>query len=394
MSDNSFGTTFGPSAPGAINVVSGDTGGVDTAHQANNPSSRRRPRPNADITPDGHGGYSLTSDAQPFWDDCSTRDAVALTGTNIGDELNAAGISWGWFQGGFRPTTTFATGSGPDRPRPGQTTARSSPTSSPAGKFAGRASGCPAPRTRRSATPSTPSACSASAATRPARRRPTNSATRTTTSPTTSRSSTTRRRRTRTTWASTTGRRPPRAEQPLERSAPTRSRSPAPTATGRSSTPPNHNYDTSDFDALVAAITPGKLPPTALPAVTFLKAPGYQDGHAAYSEPADEQAFVVDEVNALEQTPDWSSTAVIVNYDDSDGWYDHVYSGVTNPSQSGADNLTGTCSGRSRPRTRPPGSAASPATPLGGEQGRCGFGPRLPMLLISPCAARTRSITT
>ena len=34
MSDNSFGTTFGPSAPGAINLVSGDTGGVDTAHMA------------------------------------------------------------------------------------------------------------------------------------------------------------------------------------------------------------------------------------------------------------------------------------------------------------------------------------------------------------------------
>src|SRR5229473_3287475 len=28
MSDNSFGTTFGPSSPGAINLVSGDTGGV------------------------------------------------------------------------------------------------------------------------------------------------------------------------------------------------------------------------------------------------------------------------------------------------------------------------------------------------------------------------------
>src|SRR4051794_4290814 len=28
MSDNSFGTTFGPSAPGAINLVSGDTGDV------------------------------------------------------------------------------------------------------------------------------------------------------------------------------------------------------------------------------------------------------------------------------------------------------------------------------------------------------------------------------
>ena len=44
---------------------------------------------------------------------------------------------------------------------------------------------------------------------------------------------------------------------------------------------PNHQYDTSDFDQLVAAIRGGKLPPSALPAVTFLKAPGYQDGHPA-----------------------------------------------------------------------------------------------------------------
>src|SRR4029077_17760206 len=108
MSDNSFSPTFGPSAPGAINLVSGNTGGVDMTHTANNPSVATSAKPNADITTNGSGGFSLTSDAQPYWDDCSTRDAVALTGTNIGDELNAAGLSWGWFQGGERPTTTFA----------------------------------------------------------------------------------------------------------------------------------------------------------------------------------------------------------------------------------------------------------------------------------------------
>src|SRR5215475_8763636 len=74
MSDNSYSTTFGPSAPGAINLISGDT-----------------------------GGFSLTSDAQPYWDDCSTRDAVALSGQNVGDLLNVKGLSWGWFQGGLRP---------------------------------------------------------------------------------------------------------------------------------------------------------------------------------------------------------------------------------------------------------------------------------------------------
>ncbi len=107
MSDSSFDTTYGPSSPGAINVVSGDTGNVDMTHTANNPSIATASSPNADITADGLGGYSLTSDAQPYYDDCSTRDAVALSGKNIGDELNAKGISWGWFQGGFKPSTSY-----------------------------------------------------------------------------------------------------------------------------------------------------------------------------------------------------------------------------------------------------------------------------------------------
>ena len=48
---------------------------------------------------------------------------------------------------------------------------------------------------------------------------------------------------------------------------------------------PNHQYDISDFDQLVAAIRNGKLPPSALPAVSFLKAPGYQDGQPATPTP-------------------------------------------------------------------------------------------------------------
>jgi phospholipase C len=95
MSDNSFGTTFGPSSPGALNLVSGDTGGV--GQMINGAAT------NGDTVPDGVGGTSLISDAQPYYDDCSTRDAVSMTGQNIGDLLNNAGLSWGWFQGGFRP---------------------------------------------------------------------------------------------------------------------------------------------------------------------------------------------------------------------------------------------------------------------------------------------------
>src|SRR5436305_1744850 len=61
-----------------FNLVSGDTGGVDTSHMVNSPSIATSTHPNADLTPDGSGGYSLTSDAQPYWDDCSTSDAVGL----------------------------------------------------------------------------------------------------------------------------------------------------------------------------------------------------------------------------------------------------------------------------------------------------------------------------
>ena len=84
------------------------------------------------------------------------------------------------------------------------------------------------------------------------------------------------------------------------------------------------------------------------------------------------------------RTADWKSTAVIVNWDDSDGWYDHVYSGVTNPSLSPADNLTNTTF--TLPTSGQCGPSPQTKKPLAGEQGRCGFGPRLPMLVISPYA--------
>ena len=365
MSDNSYGTTFGPSAPGAINLASGNTGNVDMSHTANNPSIASATNKNADLTPDGKGGYSLTSDAQPYWDDCSTRDAVALNGTNIGDELNADGVSWGWFQGGFRPTTSYTdalTAVG----KAGQPTSTFIPD-----QFAkaGFNTSVPHSTNQGLCNAVTPVGAGLSAPLTTgtgqygykddyiAHHEPFQF------------------------YASTAN--------PHHLTVPTNS-SGQDTLNGLREighdtqsyvkgvpqfNTPNHQYDTSDFNQLVAAIGKGELPPSALPAVSFLKAPGYEDGHAAYSDPLDEQRFVVDTINALQKTPDWKSTAVIVNYDDSDGWYDHAYSGVTNPSSSVADVLTG------------PGTCGS-GTPLAGEQGRCGYGPRLPLLVISPWAKR------
>ena len=132
----------------------------------------------------------------------------------------------------------------------------------------------------------------------------------------------------------------------------------------------NHQYDLTDFWASVDNGT--------MPAVSFLKAPAYQDGHAGYSDPLDEQEFVVNTINRLEKTRFWHDTAVVIAYDDSDGWYDHVLGPIVNQSSDPSfDALKNgsTCAGNN-----------SAAVMLGGYQDRCGYGPRLPLLVISPYA--------
>ena len=351
MSDNSFGTTFGPSSPGAINVASGNTGGVGL--RINGAET------NGDTVSDGKGGSSLIEDAQPYYDDCSTRDAASLTGQNIGDKLNAAGQSWGWFQGGMRPTTSFAAAA------PGQPTATFTPDQFKA-KFAAKPA---SDQGLCNAVHPVGAAIGGTGGTSPvgtgsnygnkddyiAHHEPFNY------------------------YASTAN---PHHLPPASLAAIGRD-----TQTVTGGTPQfdtaNHQYDMSDFNSMVGAISHGYLSPEHLPAVSFLKAPGYQDGHAAYSDPLDEQKFITSEVNALQNTPDWKSTAVVVAYDDSDGFYDHVYSGVRNPSNTAGvqappgpqDFLNGT--GICGPTT---------ASPLAGQNGRCGYGPRLPLLVISPWA--------
>jgi phospholipase C len=135
----------------------------------------------------------------------------------------------------------------------------------------------------------------------------------------------------------------------------------------------NHQYDTEDF---LAAVKAGNFP-----AVSFLKAPGYQDGHAGYSDPVDEQRWLVTMINFLEHRPEWKNTAIIVAYDDSDGWYDHQMGPIANQSTSNSDGLTG-------PGQCGDGSTALPGPAVDHAQGRCGYGPRLPLLIISPFARR------
>jgi phospholipase C len=287
LNDHSFGTTFGASTQGAINLISGQTNGAINDNGAA-----------ADVIADGNGGFTDIGDADPTGDICSSTTTIHMTGKNIGDLLNASGVTWGWFQGGFNLGVTNSNGT----------------------------TGCK-----------------------------------------------------RTTTSSVTG----VAEsdyiqhhEPFQYYASTQNLNhtrPASVAvigtkadTGAGTA--NHQYDVLDFNA---ALDAGNLP-----AVSFLKAPGYEDGHGGYSDPIDEQTFIVNEVNAIQNSSFWASTAIIIAYDDSDGWYDHV-SNFVNGSNTAADAAF--CNQTSATRT----GVTSGTTPV---QGLCGFGPRLPLLVISPWA--------
>jgi len=133
----------------------------------------------------------------------------------------------------------------------------------------------------------------------------------------------------------------------------------------------NHQYDIHDF---FDAVNAGNFP-----AVSYLKAPGYQDGHAGYSTPLDEQTFITNVINFLQQQPEWANTAVAITWDDSDGWYDHQLGQIVNQSQTSQDMLNG------------PGYCGKALPALAGidgphAQGRCGYGPRIPLLIVSPYA--------
>ncbi|HZB88090.1 MAG TPA: alkaline phosphatase family protein [Terracidiphilus sp.] len=289
LNDNSYNTTFGPSTPGALNLISGQTNGVSDQIGA---SSR--------VVGDGSGGFTLISDADPVGNLCSTSSSqVHMSGQNIGDLLNAEGISWGWFEGGFDLTKTNSNGT---------TSCARSTTSAVTGV------------TETDYIPH---------------------------------------------------------HEPFQYYDTTENlqhvRPSSVQAIGHTDGAVHHQYDTNDFFNAVKA---GNMP-----AVSFLKAPGFEDAHAGYSDPLDEQAFVVSVINLLMTTPEWSSTAVFINYDDSDGWYDHQLGQIVNQSTTPSDMLTGEGQCGSGTDSALPG-------PNGAQhaQGRCGYGPRLPLMLISPWA--------
>jgi phospholipase C len=294
LNDHSFGSTFGPSTPGAINIISGQTNGV--INPTNVASS---------IVADGQGGYTDINDADPTGDLCSSTSAnFSMSGKNIGDLLNTAGVTWGFFSGGFNLSVTNANGT----------------------------TGC-ARNTPAVNIPGHPVKADYIPHHEPFQYYP----------------STANLNHVRPSSVAAIG-----------------------TANDGGA---NHQYDVLDFQAALAA---GNLP-----AVSYIKAPGFQDGHAGYSDPLDEQTFIVNTVNSIESSSFWSSTAIILAWDDSDGWYDHLTDFV-NGSATTADSLNGAgvCIGATAAAAALPGPNSN-GLPV---QGRCGHGPRLPLLVISPWA--------
>jgi acid phosphatase/phospholipase C len=139
--------------------------------------------------------------------------------------------------------------------------------------------------------------------------------------------------------------------------------------------PANHAYDLED---LYAAIKAGNFP-----AVSYIKMPAYQDGHPGNSDPLDEQAGNVELINFLQKQPEWRETAVIITYDDSDGWYDHQYLAPKSASYDAtADQVNGPglCGLGPQKQPAPKGLSGQPVN------GRCGPGTRVPLIVVSPYA--------
>jgi len=301
MSDNSWGTTFGPSTPGALNLVAGNTfpGTLAPTRPNGKPSSA------AGNIANGATTGAVIGDPRPLLDDCvasnpkfQTVNQITVSGKNVGDLLNAKGITWGWFQGGFAPTGVDAQG----RAVCGQhhTGLAGDDAVVNAGDYI------------------------------------------------------------------------PHHEPFMYYPQTTNVHHTRPSSVsliGTSSDGANHQYDLTDF---FAALKAGNMP-----AVSYLKAGAYQDGHAGYSDPIDEQIFVVNTINAIMQSPFWRDTAIVIAWDDSDGWYDHQMGTIVNQSNVSDDQLLG------------PGNCGTPkANDISGgtQNGRCGFGPRLPLLVVSPWA--------
>jgi phospholipase C len=339
MNDNSFGTNFGPSTVGAINLISGQTG---NGHLATSFAKGKVA---------GFKPVTVTGDPDPALDDCGAdaggtvngKGTIEMQGRNVGDLLNLKGVTWGWFEGGFAAKPGAVVGADGSTITPAKCAQAhiQHQFGSPPVLVVPNPTINPGADIHVSGVDYSPH------------------------------------------------------HQPFQYYASTRNAhhvAPASVAEIGHNGPANHQYDITDFYNALKAHN--------LPAVSYLKAARYQDAHPGNSDPLLEQAFIVQVLNALQQSEEWKSTAVFIQYDDSDGWYDHVNGPIVSPSasSSGVDDDAANANDSFIPTT-PLSTSTAPANPdaiptsgVCGTPGgsalasRCGYGPRLPFLVISPWA--------
>jgi phospholipase C len=300
MSDNNFDSVFGPSSPGAISVTSGDTGNGYAA-DANDTSTPGVETADSGSVydPNNNEDGTIYGDIDPYYDQCSDSNHTTTgpegiqTGANIGDLLDSKDVTWGWFQGGFAPTSTNS-----------------------GGAVCGSTSSFTVTNSNGSQTVSAQNYVP--------------------------------------------------HHNPFQFNASTANPAHlAPTSLSQIgyTDQANHQYDASLFDDTLKGTDGAQLP-----AVSYIKPPAIYNAHPGNSDPLEEQQYIVNTVNEIEQSKYWSSTAIVITYDDSDGWYDHVAPPVINGSNTSLD--TGVCS--------------TVKLTVSSQEARCGYGDRLPMIVISP----------
>ena len=287
MSDNNYDSVFGPSTPGALNLIAGN----DSGGYAVNPTTGAVEPDTGSVSALNSAGLgTIYGDVDPAFDDCSDTNHTSsnpvgvMTGQNIGNLLDARNVSWGWFQGGFAPTGTangYEVCGSAHQNIGGNTVTDYVPHHDPFQYYKSTSNPKHLPPTSEAAIGHTDQA--------------------------------------------------------------------------------NHQYDLSDF---YTTLQDGNMP-----AVSFLKPAAYENGHPGNSDPLDEQTFLVNTINSIEKSKYWSSTAIVITYDDSDGWYDHqaptIITGSNDPAIDTAE-------------------CTDVAVTVGSVNGRCGFSQRLPLIVISP----------
>ncbi len=113
-----------------------------------------------------------------------------------------------------------------------------------------------------------------------------------------------------------------------------------------------------------------------LPNVTWIVPPEFYSEHTGANAPTHGAYYINKVLSALVANPEvWSKTVFIINYDENDGFFDHMVPPM--PPVTGAD-------GAVSPSLKKGLNHEIQRDPIIGKDHPIGFGPRVPCLVISP----------